>query len=40
LWFAVPSLPLLVGMIIVAGLLVFGWGIWQEHKKKIGTASQ
>jgi hypothetical protein len=39
-WFAVPSLPLLVGIIIAAGLLVFGWGIWQERQKKIRTASQ
>jgi hypothetical protein len=39
-WFAVPSLPLLVGIIIAAGFLVFGWGIWQAHKKRSETTGQ
>lgn len=39
-WFAVPPLPLLVGIIMAVGLLVFGWGFWQERKKSIGTSGQ
>ena len=40
LWFAIPSLPLLVGIITAVGLLVFGSGFWQDRKKRAGKSSQ